>query len=231
MKKALLLIFIVSLFFSCTSFIYYPNGINAPLLQEKDELQVNLAIKGLGGDIQGAYAFSNHFSTQLNINMLDVFGNEFGVAHNSGQYYGEAAIGYYASITPGFVFEAYLGTGHGTTFFRNTNTDVLRTTDYHKIYAQLDAGFRTKNFKIGLAFREAFVNAYKEKIDGVVTGDQYMDTFFEPVIFMALGGKKYKINAQLGFSEAQFDAIIDYAPLIVSLGLEANFSLAKTKPE
>lgn len=231
MKKALLLIVVVSFFFSCTSFIYYPNGVNAPLLQEKNELHVNLAIKGFGGDIQGAYAFSDHFSTQLNINLLDVFGTELGVPHNSGQYYGEAAIGYFTSLSPKFVVEAYIGTGHGTTFFRNTDTDVLRTTSYHKIYAQVDAGFRTRNFKLGIAMREALVNAYRTKINGASTTDKYIDTFFEPVIFLALGGEKYKLNAQLGFSDSQFDAIINYAPFIISLGLEAKFSLAKPKAE
>ncbi|MCK5816367.1 MAG: hypothetical protein KAH15_00035 [Candidatus Marinimicrobia bacterium] len=231
MKKAILLIFIVSIFFSCTSFIYYPNGVNAPLLQKKRELQINAAIKGLGGDVQGAYAFSDHFATQFNINVLDVFGTELGVSHNSGQYYGEAAIGYFTSVRPKFVFEAYLGTGHGTTFFKNTNTDALKTTNYHKIYTQIDVGFCTNFFKIGIAIREAFVNAYKTKIDGIVTGDRYLDTFFEPVIFMALGGEKYKVNAQLGYSDSQFNGIINYAPFIVSLGLEAKFSIDKPKAE
>ncbi|MEA2077425.1 MAG: hypothetical protein U9O95_05345 [Candidatus Marinimicrobia bacterium] len=227
MKKTLLFIVVVFSFFSCTSFIYYPNGANAPLLQEKNEIQVSAKIKGLGGDIQGAWAFSDHLATQLNINFLDVFGTEMGVSHNSGQYYGDAAIGYYTSINPKIVLEAYLGTGHGTTFFRNTDTNILRTTDYHKIYAQIDMGFRTKNFKIGLALREAFVNAYRTKIDNVITGDQYIDAFFEPVIFIAIGGEKYKVNAQIGFSDSQFSSINNYAPFIFSLGLEGRFSPTK----
>jgi hypothetical protein len=185
MSKAIALVLIAFLFFSCTSFIYYPNGANAPLLQEKNELQINAKIKGLGGDIQGAWAFSDHFATQLNVNVLDVFGTEMGISHNSGQYYGEAAIGYYTHLAPRFVFEAYLGSGLGSTFSKNLDTDVLRVTNYHKVYAQVDMGFVSRNFKIGLAFREALVNAYKTKYNGVTTTDQYVDTFFEPVLFMA----------------------------------------------
>ena len=215
------------LFFSCTSFIYYPNVANTPLLQEKDELQINAKIKGLGGDIQGAWAFSDHFAAQLNINILDVFGTEMGTSHNSGQYYSETAIGYYTNIAPQLVLEAYLGAGLGATFSNNLDLNVLRVTNYHKIYTQVDIGFVSKNFKIGLALREALVNAYRTQYNGVATTDRYVDTFFEPVIFMALGGEKYKINLQAGYSDSQFSSINNYAPFIVSIGLERQFSLAK----
>lgn len=225
MKKFFILLLIVPFFFSCTSFIYYPNGANAPLFKEKGEMQLALGIKGLGGDIRSAYALSDYFAMQINANFLDVFGTEFGVAHNSGQYYGEGAIGFYKPLSERFIFEGYLGTGLGTTFFRNTEIDYLRTTNYHKIYAQLDVGFRSKYFNIGLAIREAFVNAYCTKINGVITGDQYVDTFFEPILFLALGSEKFKINAQAGFSDSQFSIINNYAPFIFGLGLETRFSL------
>ncbi len=225
MKKALILLLIIPLFFSCTSFIYYPNGANAPLFKEKGETQLALGVKDLGGDIRSAYALNNWFAVQVNANLLDVTGTEFGIAHNSGQYYCEGAIGFYKPLSERFVFEGYLGSGLGTAFSRKTETDYLRTTNYHKVYAQLDIGFRSKYFNIGLAVREAFVNAYRTKVNGSITGDQYIDTFFEPILFLALGPEKFKINAQAGFSDSQFSAINNYAPFIFALGLETRFSL------
>ena len=220
-----MLLLIISFFFSCTSFIYYPNGANTPLFKEKGETQLALGIKSLGGDFRSAHALNNWFAVQVNANLLDVLGTELGVAHNSGQYSCEGAAGFYKPIFERFIFEEYIGSGLGTTFFRNTETGYLRTTNYHKIYAQLDIGFRSKYFNIGLAVREAFVNAYRTKVNRSITGDRYIDAFFEPILFLALGPEKFKINAQAGFSESQFLAINNYAPFIFALGLETRFSL------
>lgn len=224
MKNAIIVIVMVFLLFSCSSFVYYPNGANAPLLTHKDEVQVAAGIKGFGGDIRTAYALTDKIGVQMNANILNVDVTELGVSYLNGNYYGEAAIGFYKPISSIFVFETYAGAGTGITSSKNDDTGVTKTTNYQKFYLQQDFGLRWKFIDFGFAVREAFVNASKTKIDGVDQNITKMDLFIEPILFLALGVDKFKINAQAGFSDSQFDWITSYAPFIFSLGIETRFT-------
>ena len=223
MKKTILFVVIAALFLSCSSFVYYPNGANAPLLTQKDDVQIAVGIKGFGGDIRSAYAVSDKFGIQLNANLLNVTATEFGVEYRNGNYYGEAAFGYFKEIAPRLVFETYAGVGAGITsaVSQNLATNTQTTVGYQKIYLQQDIGLNFKNLKFGLAVRE--VNASKTKIDGVDQNIQQMDVFIEPILFLAIGFEKFKINAQAGISDSQFDWITSYAPFIFSIGVEYGF--------
>ncbi len=90
---------------------------------------------------------------------------------------------------------------------------------------------QTKILNLGIAFREAYVSAYLTKIDGVDQNIQGADFFFEPILFLAIGADRLKLNAQAGLSYASNASISNYPPFIFSLGLEAKFSLAKPKAE
>ena len=225
MKNTILFIVIVALLLSCSSFVYYPNGANAPLLTQKDEIQLAVGIKGFGGDMRSAYAISDKFGIQFNANLLNVTATEFGTEYRNGNYYGEAAFGYFKKMAPHVIFEAYLGAGTGRSLSENLNNGILRTTNYSKLYLQQDIGLRYKNLDFGLAVREAYVNASKTKIDGVDQNIQQVDIFIEPILFLAIGFEKFKINAQAGISDSQFDWIINYAPFIFSAGVEYRFNL------
>ena len=63
MKNTILFVVIAALFLSCSSFVYYPNGANAPLLTQKDDVQIAVGIKGFGGDIRSAYAVRRESET------------------------------------------------------------------------------------------------------------------------------------------------------------------------
>jgi hypothetical protein len=233
MKKALLLVLIVSLFFSCSSFVYYPNGANAPLLEKKNDLRLGLGIKGASGYVRSAYAITDHLGVQLNINYLNVNDPDAGTDRRNSNYYAEAAAGYYKQLQNNFILEGYVGYGHGACSSIDpvdASSDIINSKHY-KIYAQVDAGFKWKYFNFGLALREAYVNVYQAEINGLASNAPQMDLFFEPIFFLAIGPEKFKVNAQVGFSDSQFSSIINYAPFIVSLGLEAKFSLAKPKAE
>jgi len=233
MKKTVLLILVISLFFSCTSFVYYPNGANAPLLEKKNDLQLGLGMKGAGGYARSAYAVTDHLGVQLNINYLNVNDPDAGTDRINSNIYAETAVGYFKKIQNNFVLEGYVGYGLGGCSSidpAEVISDMISSSHY-KIYAQVDAGFTWKYFNFGLALREAYVNVYETRINGTISNTPKMDFFFEPVLFVGLGFEKFKINAQAGFSDSQFDAIINYAPFIVSLGIEARFSLAKRTAE
>jgi hypothetical protein len=229
MKKALLLILVVSLLFSCTSFIYYPNGANAPLLEKKNDLQLGLGIKGASGYARSAYAITDHLGVQFNINYLNVNDPDAGTDRRNSNYYAEAAVGYLKPLQKNFILEGYVGYGHGgcsSIDLAEVASDII-SSNHYKIYVQVDTGFKWKYFNFGLALREAYVNVYQTRINSTISNIPQMDFFFEPIFFMGLGFKKFKLNAQVGFSDSQFNAIINYAPFVVSLGIEARFSLAK----
>ena len=156
---------------------------------------------------------------------VNVTATEFGVEYRNGNYYGEAAFGYFKEIAPRLVFETYAGVGAGITsaVSQNLATNTQTTVGYQKIYLQQDIGLNFKNLKFGLAVREAYVNASKTKIDGVDQNIQQMDVFIEPILFLAIGFEKFKINAQAGISDSQFDWITSYAPFIFSIGVEYGF--------
>jgi hypothetical protein len=194
-------------------------------LTEKNEAQIALGIKGFGGDLRSAYALTDNIGLQLNANLLNITNTELGTEYRNGNFYLESAVGYYKELVPKLVFEAYLGAGLGRSMAHNLNTGSIRTTDYSKIYLQQDIGFRSKYFDIGIAVREAYVNAYRTLRDGVDQDNESMDIFIEPILFLAVGFEKFKINAQAGISDSQFSWINSYAPFIFSLGIETRFTL------
>ena len=234
MKKTVLFLIAVVLLFSCSSFVYYPNGANAPLLSEKDEIKIAAGIKGFGGDIRSAYAITDKFALQMNVNLVNVetseprpFSDEGNEKFQNGNCYAEIAGGYYKSLTPNLIFEAYLGAGRGLSFSESLESGSTRTSNYSKIYLQQDIGLKTKILNAGIALREAYVYVSKVAIDDVDQNLNGYDIFLEPILFLSLGFDKFKINAQAGYSEAQIGSMAYYSPLIFSLGLEYRFLLNK----
>ena len=229
MKKTLLFIIAVTLLFSCSSFVYYPNGVNAPLLTEKNEAQVSLGIKGFGGDIRSAYAIGKHMGIQLNANLLNVKSTEtisdVSTSLRNGNYYGEFAWGYFNEIIPKLVLEAYMGAGTGQSFSKNLNNGSLRTSNYSKIYLQQDIGFHGKIIDFGLAVKEAYVSVFKNYIDGVDQGVFGSDFFIESFLFLGIGYNNFKINAQAGISQSSVASPEYYPPFILSVGVDYRFKL------
>jgi hypothetical protein len=226
MKKALLLIAIVALLLSCSNFMYYPSVANAPLLQEKDEIKISAGLKGYAGYATAAYALTKHIGLQAGTNLLYLDVTELGEDYKIGNFNGEIAAGLYFPFAEVLVAELYLGGGLGSASAKNINSNSLTMTYSNKVYLQGNFGFRTKYFSGGLAFKEVLVNIYKEIENGVDTGNRDFDTFFEPFVFLSVGGEHNKITLQAGLSESQL-ATIDYAPFIVALGYEYQFDLKK----
>ncbi len=224
MKKAVLFLFIVPLFFSCSSFIYYPNGANAPLLTEKGETRIGLAFKGFGGDIRTAYAVNDHLGVQFNANLLNVTNTELGTHYRNGNCYAEGAAGFFRPLTRRIVFEAYAGAGTGVSFSENLDSGTRRRSRYHKLYLQQNIGLKGKLIDFGLALREAYVNVYRTEYNGTGTEEYSMDLFLEPVLFLGIGFEKFRISAQAGISDSQFSWINSYPPFIVSAGIESRFT-------
>jgi len=225
MKKSLLLFFTVTLFLSCSTFVYYPNGLNAPLLKEKGDTQIALAFTNGGLDIRSAYSPLDHLGVQFNSNLTNLDDTEVNTDRRSGNYYFEGAAGYYNALNTHTIFEAYLGSGFGRTFTHSATEGTYRNTDYYKLYAQLDMGLKWKYISVGLAMREVLVGIYKNDENNNPQNEEIFEMFYEPAIFISGGEEKLKANLQIGFSKSHFSTILSYPFFIMSLGLESRFSL------
>lgn len=226
MKKILLLITIVTLLISCSNFMYYPSVANTPLLQSKDEIQISAGLKGYSGYLTAAYGLTDHFALQGGGNLLYLDVTELGEDYKIGNLNAELAAGFYFPFAKKIVAEIYFGGGLGTSSANHINTSTLTTRNFGKLYFQGDIGFKGRHLKAGIAIKEVLVNVYREKTDGVDTGLSYWDMFFEPFLFLSIGGEKHKVTIQAGLSDSQFN-VIDYAPFIVALGYEYQFLLSK----
>jgi hypothetical protein len=229
MNKTIGFLLIVLLFCSCSSFIYYPTGINAPLLKEKDELLI-VATGGWNGlDVQSAYAITDKIGIQINLNLMKAEVTELNTSYINGQNYVEAAAGVYKPLSELFIVEGYGGAGLGRSFSTLVSSSSTRETDYFKVYAQGNIGLRSKFLTAGIAARQALVSTQRSRRDGIPIEEEHYDPavelFFEPEIFLALGIEKLKVCARAGLSFHILNNIDNHSPFIVALGLETRFNL------
>ncbi|MCF7832050.1 MAG: hypothetical protein K9N05_00555 [Candidatus Marinimicrobia bacterium] len=229
MKKLFILLIIISLFYSCSTYVYYPNGLNAPLLKEKGDIQLSLSLLNGGVDIQSAYSPIKNLGLQINANLTNLNDTEVNTDRRSGNYYFEGAAGFYKPLNTNTIFEAYIGTGAGRTFTHSDDAGTYRNTNYFKLYGQVDMGLKWKYINFGLAMREGLVNIYKNDEDNIIDDPKIFEMFFEPAIFMAVGAEKFKAKFQLGYSQSHFSAIFSYPFIIMSAGVEYKFSIGGNK--
>jgi len=223
MKKLIMLILVISIFYSCSSFVYYPSVANAPLLQEKDETKVSVGIKGYSLYLNTSYAVTDHIAVQINGHLLSLPVSESGDDYKNGNAYTEMAIGLYYPFAKNFVAELYLGGGLGYTGYQNISSGTSTHRFHNKIFLQGDLGFTLSGFEIGFLIKGSYVDVFMERVNGVDSGNQKMDIFFEPAVFMKFGWDQHKINLQAGLSFATYTNI-SYAPFILAVGYEYSFS-------
>ncbi len=224
MKKILLIIIVISLFCSCSSFVYYPSAANAPLFKEKQEMKVSLGLKGYSAYVSSAYALSDNFAIQANGHVLRIKNTELGNELVNRNFYGEAALGFYFPFVDKFVAEFYFGTGNGFTGYDNITSTTIKNNYHVKAFIQGDIGYTTPFFDAGLILKGSYVLVYKELIDGVENNNPQQDIFYEPLLFLKFGSEQHKVAIEGGLAFSHVQAM-SYAPLILTLGYEYNFKL------
>src|SRR4051812_46347277 len=116
MQKILLVSAAVIAFASCSTNLYVPNAVNAPLLAERGEVKVNLTHT----DLQVAAAVARH---------LGIMANGYFSSHTAKEGYEhrgsllEAGIGYFSTTNTHMAFEGFVGYGIGNVFKKETYLD------------------------------------------------------------------------------------------------------------
>ena len=142
---------------SCSYSSYIPVTVSEPLLKEKGQRQGIAYVGANHVEVQGAYAFTNHFAVQGDI-----------WRGTDKRYSMDLLPGYYFHSPGGFCFGIYGGGGIANTtgtkeivysnMFNRVNERYENHARYTSLIFQPGAGFRKKNFEIGFAVRVSYVS-------------------------------------------------------------------------
>jgi hypothetical protein len=196
---------------SCSTTLYVPNTINAPLLKERGEVKINVNSNELQADV----AVTNHLALMANGYYKDYKNGNY--EHKGGM--GEAAIGFYKPMLEDpFILEVFAGAGLGNV----SKSEMLgsgaetRAASFEahasRYFVQPEVGYAGKAFDIALTSRFTFLkyndftsnNYTTEELatdflnDGYLT--KHMFAFTEPAVTVRLGWKWIKLQGQYGMA-------------------------------
>ncbi len=211
-KIKILKICIIGILFSftnCVHYYYAPNAHNVPLLKEKGDTKLTLAISG-GDEFTG---FEAQFATAVS-EKIGVMGN---FIHASGEsdsdrdaesgsgYLFEVGAGYFKPIGRKFVFETYSGLGIGSA--TNKYDPGTSKVKFTRIFLQPSFGFTTKGFDIALSSRFAGLNYHSidansyDDHDLEYIRDHKFSVLFEPALTIRGGWEETKFQLQYVISK------------------------------
>ena len=137
----------------CGSTYYKPTSMNTPNFKEKNELflAANAHASLRGGDVQAAYALTDHFAVQGNYmkNLAEhnssggSFLNSYSIKITKEITFGECAIGYFMQRNNFGTFSLFAGYGRGKVSNVIENRGQA-TADFSKVFVQSSLGFREK---------------------------------------------------------------------------------------
>jgi hypothetical protein len=202
-------------FCSCTHVYYSPNSGNVPLFKKKGEARINgyyslgstITDNIKGGEVQAAYAVSNHVGVMLNTAFMGA-SNGSGSQKDAGNgSLIEAGAGYYKPLRKNYVFETYGGVGLGSVK-NEYSTGGSSKINFSKFFVQPSFGYSITNFDIGLVSKFSFVNmtinhsTFPNGNDPFKTYDiDYIkanpfSVLWEPSLFLRIGFKTVKAQFQ-----------------------------------
>jgi hypothetical protein len=197
---------------SCTTRLYVPNAVNAPLLAERGEVKINLT----QNDLQFAFSPANNVGIIANgFFMTRTTKNNY--QHRGAMF--EAGVGYYTTTSTKLSFEGFVGAGYGNVYKQETVQDANDndvTASFNatamKFFIQPDFGFRSRVIDVALTPRIAFLKYgnfsqtnyseaqladYKLSGNNLTSG---MYVFAEPALTLRAGYKFMKVQLQYGMS-------------------------------
>ena len=197
------------LIYSCSP-EYIPNMINSPLLTNKGQLNVSGAFEVYGGDIQGAYALTDHIGIMANLNSTLRLEKKHNII--------EFGAGFYQPLN-NIRLELYSGYGMCTSF---------NGKKYNRFFLQPTICFSIQELDISFAVRLTNLKLdFTDTLNRFITGKY--STFCEPAFTIKIG-EEIKIFWQFGC----FLPVNKYAGLMISrqdfninIGCGVQFEIGK----
>ena len=242
--KCLSIVAMVLMLASLTSCVmYHPQVVQAPLIHEKGQLQMNASVgfSPMGGD---AYLGGTVTYGATDWLAVQAHGN-WGGAQGG---YMQAAVGGYKSWGNA-VLEGYLGYGFGLGHWeKKDSADVVtRLTEgrYHLPFAQCNfgwAGLANDHIDIGVAFKVGgmFPNITDNKLkDGTILTCTSPALVLEPQFFFRAGGPHLKWTLDIGYSHLLGGSMNDsyffgntgvsYTPITIITGITYDLYIFRNK--
>lgn len=255
MKQLSFLVILTITLTSCYHVYYAPNTANAPLLSEKGETRINaLYANGAdtefdGGELQLAHAVSKNFGVMTNIffagkseTVTNYSTNGSHIEKGNGSY-AEFAGGYFKSFDKSkrWIGELYGGFGFGgvnNDYGFNDHSKVAIS----KMFIQPAFGYKSPYFEFAFVPKLSFINwKVKQKIISpqnnsandelrVIEGKKNF-VAFEPALLLRGGGKNFKLQLGLSFSNFKSTDVLYSVELVEtlngSIGISINLKSVK----
>jgi len=257
MKKIPVLFAFMMSLSACHHVYYAPNTANAPLLNEKGETRINALYTSGGsseydgGELQFAHAVGknvavmvNGFTAGTSEDISDYSSNASHTEKGSGSYI-EAAAGLFKNLHANkkWVAELYGGFGVGSVandYGFGDRSKVAVT----KFFLQPAIGYKARYFEVALVSKISKLN-WKIKENRITASDNNdakgdmafinrnnSNFLFEPALIMRVGGKGFKVQGALSFSNFNKYDLIFGSDMIetqnASLGISINLKSKRT---
>ena len=226
------LIGILMHFTSCVHYYYAPNAQNVPLLKEKNDTKLLVAVSG-GDEFTGFEAqFSRAVTDKIGVmaNFIAGGGSEESNNESGSGLLFEIGAGYYKPIGQKFVFEAYGGIGYGGV--KNKYKPETSKVNFTRFFVQPSFGFTTRGFEIALSSRIAGLNYHSITSSSQIYDIEYIkdhkfSVLFEPALTIRGGWDKVKLQLQYVLSENWNNPGLSQERSNFNLGLYFNIGPGK----
>ena len=256
---------------SCYSprYLYSPVAHNVPVLVQKGDSKIAFQYSntigekakvttlakesnGIGIDVQGAYAVTNHFAVQAgyahrseqNFAEFNINSNDTSII-NYNRHFSELGIGYYTFLNENqrVIFQVFGGAGFGKSSF----TDVYQTAGnpIHKRFLNVDVTKLYLQPALMVRYQDFFATSISSRVSVIyfrnVTTDYSAEEiksyqlktlgtgteiFWEPAFVNTFGFKKLpglRFELQLGMAFLLSEQFVDYRTFNLSAGLVLDF--------
>lgn len=231
MKAKFLFLSVLFVVFCASCSVYHPQTVDIPLLREKNEakLDATFSVSGIGiptsigANVTASYAINHWFAVQA-----------FANYDMRNEIYLHGALGAYKPFKHS-VLEGFVGYGYGHANLSRTsksgsNTYQHFTTGHYNLcFGQLEYGFTnlTKahidcgiGFKIGYFIPNVTFSKYQYISDNTdylhdetpISPNKDFKTpflYYEPQVFIRLGGEKFKVNLKMGMDFSSYSSVYE----------------------
>lgn len=227
------IVILTAAFFPGCAPIYLHSSPNTPMLDEQGDAKISLRGGISGGELQGAYAVSDH---------MYLFGGLMGSEEEredeiepSSHRYFELGAGTMWRPVQNLVLEGSgglgLGSGKGTARITLGESTVYRHSEggYFKPFLQGNIAFQTRVVDIGFVNRLSLIQFNEIREIGSspeINSDPSGPVFWEPSVFMQLGWDRIKLSIQAGSTSPLIgEPDFDYIFMNVSFGVSYQFNV------
>lgn len=174
---------------NCKPPAYVANKVNTPMITDKNDFTADVGVGASGLNIQTAYSPAKHLGIMANFATEFIFSKKENKKYHKVNF-GDIGFGYYHKFGDFFMVDLYGGGGLGFSkiMLDSNNRTDLTNVNYYRLFAQPSIAFTSNIFKLDLACRFNYINAYQAwgTSSSAYSGNVFC---YEPALTIKLGYK------------------------------------------